>query len=685
MSPIEQRPSLEDDELPSPSLAKPSPSPPSHSPELTLRALLPGLLIGTLLCFTNLYFGLQTGWISMMSLQSALLGYLLSLAPGFPKLPKFTPQENVILQTVAVATGTMPLAAGFVGIIPALGLLNVEDDGQPALLLGFWQGIGWAAAVAFFGVFLAAPLRKQVIIKENLPFPSGTATAQLISVMHSAPPSTLRHRRPAPTSSGGEYTALPTTTPSSDPDPDPESLPSADDSELSLTQLQADATQGWRALGWSFCASGLLTLGAYFVPVLFFIPVFDIFHRGLAREWLWWFSPSLSYVGQGIIMGFPITLSMNLGMLVGWGMLSPLSKLSGWAPGPVGDMQTGARGWILWTSLSIMCAESVVSLIPVVVEAVSLLFGRQKTAEEEEEEDEEDEERLVPTKWWAWGLAGTSVLGVLGVWAVFHDEGGKIWAVAIGFLMGGVLSVLGVRALGETDLNPVSGLGKISQLLFAVLQPGNVVANIIAGGVAEAGAQQAGDLMQDLKTGHLLHTSPRAQLYSQLLGSLFSIFVTVGAYDLYKRAYPIPGPAFPAPTAYVWLSLARLLRDGSLPPQSGKFMLASAGLAIAVAALKVRAQRSGYAWAKWVPSGVAFAIGFLNTPSFSIARLIGGVVEYAYYRRKGRGHEGIWLIIVASGFVLGEGTVSVLTLVLKTAGIGAATCWGCVDGVCPSC
>lgn len=47
-----------------------------------------------------------------------------------------------------------------------------------------------------------------------------------------------------------------------------------------------------------------------------------------------------------------------------------------------------------------------------------------------------------------------------------------------------------VRALGETDLNPVSGLGKISQLLFAVIQPGNVVANIIAGGVAEAGAQQ---------------------------------------------------------------------------------------------------------------------------------------------------------------------------------------------------
>lgn len=157
-----------------------------------------------------------------------------------------------------------------------------------------------------------------------------------------------------------------------------------------------------------------------------------------------------------------------------------------------------------------------------------------------------------------------------------------------------------VRALGETDLNPVSGLGKISQLLFAWIQPGNVVANIIAGGVAEAGAQQyvpllvaspldpcvrapsgtredlstlmyanltsdsfcrAGDLMQDLKTGHIIRASPRAQFYGQLIGSCLSIVVTTTAYTLYQSAYEIPGPSFPAPTAYVWLGLARLLRE----------------------------------------------------------------------------------------------------------------------------
>jgi uncharacterized oligopeptide transporter (OPT) family protein len=67
--------------------------------------------------------------------------------------------------------------------------------------------------------------------------------------------------------------------------------------------------------------------------------------------------------------------------------------------------------------------------------------------------------------------------------------------------------------------------------------------------------------MQDLKTGHLLQASPRAQFYGQLAGSSLSILVSATAYVLYTRAYEIPGPTFPAPTAYVWLSLARLLSE----------------------------------------------------------------------------------------------------------------------------
>lgn len=110
-------------------------------------------------------------------------------------------------------------------------------------------------------------------------------------------------------------------------------------------------------------------------------------------------------------------------------------------------------------------------------------------------------------------------------------------------------------------------------------------------------------------------------------------------------------------------------------------------LAGLTSAFKVRATTKGHWWAKWIPSGIAFAVGFLNTPSFTLARLIGGIVEYTYNKKHGRtqGGNGIRLIIIASGFVLGEGTFSIVSLVLKTAGVGVASCWGCAEGTCGGC
>lgn len=53
----------------------------------------------------------------MMSLQSSLLGYAM-FKPFKGKLRRaFGPIENVVLQTTAVATATMPLAAGISRVI----------------------------------------------------------------------------------------------------------------------------------------------------------------------------------------------------------------------------------------------------------------------------------------------------------------------------------------------------------------------------------------------------------------------------------------------------------------------------------------------------------------------------------------------------------------------------------------
>lgn len=150
---------------------------------LTVRGVVVGLGIGVIICFSNMYFGLQTGWVSSMSMPSALIGFAFFKSVvkhiNFP----FTPVENVLVQTVAGALGTMPLGCGFVGVMPALNFMLTSEENGP-LVLGLGKLIIWSVGICFFGVVFAVPLRKEVIIREKLKFPSGTATALMIGVLH---------------------------------------------------------------------------------------------------------------------------------------------------------------------------------------------------------------------------------------------------------------------------------------------------------------------------------------------------------------------------------------------------------------------------------------------------------------------------------------------------------------------
>lgn len=188
-------------------------APTTSAQSFTPRSLIVGLIIGALIVFSNTYFGLQTGWISTMAMPSALIGFsvfkVLSKHLSFP----FTPIENVLIQTVAGAVGTMPLGCGFVGVIPALEFLlkdgedgpkgdGGEGEGGP-LKLGFWKLVLWSLGVCLFGVVFAVPLRKEVIVREKLRFPSGTASALMLRVLHGAGKNektsvTVQHRTSGP-------------------------------------------------------------------------------------------------------------------------------------------------------------------------------------------------------------------------------------------------------------------------------------------------------------------------------------------------------------------------------------------------------------------------------------------------------------------------------------------------------
>ena len=83
------------------------------------------------------------------------------------------------------------------------------------------------------------------------------------------------------------------------------------------------------------------------------------------------------------------------------------------------------------------------------------------------------------------------------------------------------------------------------------------------------------------------------------------------------------------------------------------------------------------------------AIGFLNPPSFTIARLLGGLIALRTSSSNPSHKVPLVIVVIASGFVLGEGLTSILGLAMKSAGVGGpVSCWGCNrgdGGYCASC
>ncbi|RAL67229.1 hypothetical protein DID88_008003 [Monilinia fructigena] len=545
-----------------------------------------------------------------------------------------------------------------------------------------------------FGVVFAVPLRRQVIIKEKLKFPSGTATALMIGVLHGKE---TNASEPSVSSSRG-----------GDESDERESRNFTDESVADVEVMsEAEGT-------------------TYFFPILRKLPIFG---AAIAQNWLWTLNPSLAYVGQGIIMGPATTTHMLLGAVVGWGILSPLAKNRGWASGPVSDWETGSKGWIVWISLAIMLADSVISLgyialNPLINNGGDYISEAQRKIKRQDwwgllsigapqstigyapingedsrnhreqhastaldessfsgnthqpetkdlsQPDAPDapSEHLVNSRTVWIGLILSITFCVASIRIVF-GELVPLSATIIAVLMALILSIMGVRALGETDLNPVSGISKLAQLFFALIIPqsnkNSVLINLIAGAISEAGALQAGDLMQDLKTGHLVGAAPNAQFWVKLLVVLLVRVVSALIYKLYTNVYQVPGDLFQVPTGYVWIFTARLVTGKGLPHMAAQWAIGAAAIFTGTTLLRIYA--TGTKWHSWIPGGIAVAVGMYNTPAFTLARAIGGFINL--YWRSYRKREETPIVVLASGLILGEGVVSIINLGLASAGV----------------
>jgi OPT family oligopeptide transporter len=226
----------------------------------------------------------------------------------------------------------------------------------------------------------------------------------------------------------------------------------------------------------------------------------------------------------------------------------------------------------------------------------------------------------------------------------------------VAILLSFVLAVIATRATGETNNNPVGAVGHVTQGVFSGIGGGGAFPNVLAGGITAAGAQQAADMMQDLKTGHLLGATPRRQFIAQLVGVSVGALVAVPAFFLLWKAYGI-GPEsemLPAPAGISWSNFARVLSEGfdALPPHSAAAVLVAALLGVALTLPSRRVQR-------WLPSPFALGIAFIYPGMYALTICLGSLLGRILQRFAPRFAEGR-IFLLAAGLIVGEAVMGTL-------------------------
>ncbi len=585
--------------------------------ELTLRAVLSGLFVGCLIGASNIAIGLKIGWTFGASITAAVISFALFKSFSHVLRVPYNRKENLITATAGSSAGTMASAAGLTASIPALEMI-LKEQGLPPLTYG--QLILWGIGIAFLGVFFAVPLRKQMVVVEKLRYPTGTAAAETINAMFASGEEAVRKAKILFYSAifAGAWKLLISIKP----------LGLGGIEDLSFD----DFGLSWGILGLSFA---VLTLGINMSPMM---------------------------LGAGILIGPKVGWSLFGGSVLAWGIITPILNHQGLIEYSGGtSIYRDALKWILWPGVACMVFAGFTSLA-LQYKTIARTFASLRKAAVKMEGEEEDAPDPFPMSWW---FVGMSLATILTATLAHHYFGIHIWMGILAVILSLFIASVAVRATGETDINPVGAMGKITQVVYGMLDPGRITTNLMAAGITAAGASQAGDLMHDLKAGYILKVSIRKQVITQLIGVVTGIFTAAAVYRLLTAAYEIPGEDFAGPAVVAWHLMAKVLVVGiKAIPVSARW----AALVGAVFGVVVTVMHKNKKIAKWLPSPVALGIAFIVPAYYSVAMWMGALLTYLYNRKHPQRVERYGASL-ASGLIAGEGLMMVVIAVLLILGV----------------
>ncbi|MDF9797336.1 putative OPT family oligopeptide transporter [Catalinimonas alkaloidigena] len=588
-------------------------------PELTLKAILLGAGLSVILSAANAYFGLFAGLTVSASIPAAVISMaVLRLFKNSNIL------ENNLVQTAASAGES--IAAGVIFTIPALIIMGYWDE------FNYWETTLIAMTGGILGVLFTIPLRQALIVKENLKFPEGVATSEVLKTGET----------------GGQsvkylvWGAL----------------------VGGLFKLSESALNLWNGL---FEQATLINNRVYL-------------YLGINL------SPAL--VAVGYIVGLNIAFLVFLGGAISWYIAIPV-YIAALGP-PEGAADPEQMGIMIWSSqirylgVGAMIVGGLWALISL-KNSLGTAFKSGVEAFKQGSTNFKDQLRTEMDTPMSWVIIAIGVM-IVPVFAIYlreiHDVGitglmAFIMVIA-GFLFSAVAGYM--AGLVGSSNNPISGVTIATILASALLllfllgasEPARgAAAAILIGAVVCCAAAIAGDNMQDLKAGYILGATPYKQQVMQVVGVVAGALAIAPVLNYLLQGYGIGAPtpeqpeALAAPQATLMQSVASGIFGEGLP-----WGMVSIGGAIAVVIIIIdqylKKQNSEFR----MPV-LAVAVGLYLPLELDTSIFIGGIIAWMTSRfmtKRGTGdaqhaeatekasNAGL---LLASGLITGEALMGI--------------------------
>jgi uncharacterized oligopeptide transporter (OPT) family protein len=581
--------------------------------QLTWRAVLMGSLLGGVLSLTNLYIGLKAGWAFGVAITACILSYAIWTVLYKLGLARtnMTILENNCMQSTASSAGYSTGGT----LISAFAAYMLLYPNQP---LTVPMMLAWVFFLALLGVTMAIPMKRQMINIEQLRFPSGIAAAETLRALHSHGEKGMRSAR-----------------------------------ALGIAGLLAGINQFW--------ADGFKLLSPRLEPYSISTWVDWLNDKVSGEKWTTrtvLFSWDPIFIAAGALTGLRVCISMMIGGTLCWAVFVPILQNQGFIS-PLPEYREAVM-WTLWGGVACMVTSGLLSFAMQWRSMVRAFGSLGKLFSRGDQTVTEVDALEAPTSWFVAG----QLIGLVGLaWLAKETFGMPYWQSTTAGLLTFFLALVACRVTGETDTTPIGAMGKVTQLIFGGLSPGDMQANLMSANITAGAASSSADLLTDLKSGYLLGANPRKQFLAQFAGIFVGTLVTVLCFRIM-----VPDPSalltkqFPAPAAVTWKAVAEALSKGLSELHPIKIWSIAVGGLIGIVLPLLSKVFPKYE--KWVPSaagiGLAWTFQWYTAALFFLGAVIGSGFEKAAPERSKE-----YTFPVASGIVAGGSLVAVALIFWK--------------------